>query len=186
MAGLVVPKNTLKQAERFLDACETGGGKGANRLATGRRLRLHGRQRRNDHHDLGGLAVPQVQRRQSPQPRPAGRRAAAEGVSARQAGYIYYLYYATQVMHHMQGESWRFWNDGVDENGKKNPQRHPRQPHLQAGQGTTPKHPHQIGSWPGSPGGRIMATSLSLLCLEVYYRHLPLYRRDMNFTKENK
>jgi hypothetical protein len=35
-------------------------------------------------------------------------------------------------------------------------------------------------------GGRIMATSLSLLCLEVYYRHLFLYRRDLGVVKEMK
>ena len=31
-----------------------------------------------------------------------------------------------------------------------------------------------------------MATSLSLLTLEVYYRHLPLYRRDAGLAKESK
>ena len=45
------------------------------------------------------------------------------------------------------------------------------------------KKAHQDGSWPPdgeglNDGGRIMWTSLSLLELEVYYRHLPLYRRD--------
>jgi hypothetical protein len=34
-------------------------------------------------------------------------------------------------------------------------------------------------------GGRLGATSLSLLTLEVYYRHLPLYRRE-GMTKEIK
>ncbi len=43
-----------------------------------------------------------------------------------------------------------------------------------------------MGSWGGSQGGQVMATSLSLLSLEVYYRHLPLYRRDIEFNKENK
>jgi hypothetical protein len=31
-----------------------------------------------------------------------------------------------------------------------------------------------------------MQTSLSLLTLEVYYRHLPLYRRDLATGKEMK
>ena len=35
-------------------------------------------------------------------------------------------------------------------------------------------------------GGRIMYTSLSLLTLEVYYRHLPLYRKDMGVNKETE
>jgi hypothetical protein len=40
------------------------------------------------------------------------------------------------------------------------------------------------GSWPStgdghsSAGGRMMQTSLSMLTLEVYYRHLPLYYRE--------
>ena len=38
------------------------------------------------------------------------------------------------------------------------------------------------GSWDvtdphGNAGGRIYQTALSLLTLEVYYRHLPIYRR---------
>ena len=50
--------------------------------------------------------------------------------------------------------------------------------------GKTQGRPHQVGSW--SPAGdahagavgRLMITSLSVLTLEVYYRHLPLYRRE--------
>jgi hypothetical protein len=29
----------------------------------------------------------------------------------------------------------------------------------------------------GNAGGRIYQTALSILTLEIYYRHLPLYRR---------
>jgi hypothetical protein len=45
------------------------------------------------------------------------------------------------------------------------------------------------GSWSsagdahGGAGGRLMNTSLSLLCLEVYYRHLPLYYRESGEKK---
>jgi hypothetical protein len=87
-------------------------------------------------------------------------------------------------MHHMQGESWRFWNEGVDENGKKIHRGIRDTLISRQDKGTTPRHPHQLGSWGGSQGGRLMATSLSLLCLEVYYRHLPLYRRDLTTNKE--
>ncbi len=83
---------------------------------------------------------------------------------------LYYGYYATQVMHHVGGEKWEQWNkkmrDGLVE----------RQ--LKEG--------HERGSWPLEPltidkesiesGGRLMTTALATMILEVYYRHLPLYR----------
>ena len=41
---------------------------------------------------------------------------------------------------------------------------------------------HAAGSWsPVGPltsqGGRIYMTSLAICCLEVYYRHLPIFRQ---------
>ncbi len=177
MAGLSVPKNTLKLSERFLDSCETsnkggfgytpGTGESITMTAVGLLCRQYSGVSQRSPSLLAG-----VQRLKLNYPGKLDN--------------IYYLYYATQVMHHMQGESWRFWNEGVDENGKKIHNGIRDSLISKQDTGTTPKHPHQIGSWPGSQGGRIMATSLSLLCLEVYYRHLPLYRRDMTFTKENK
>jgi hypothetical protein len=103
--------------------------------------------------------------------------------------HMYYYYYATQVMHHAGGEAWRAWNEGTDAQGKK---LHPGMRDAlidKQDQGTDAKHSHQRGSWSpqgdviGSHGGRVMVTSLSLLTLEVYYRHLPLYRRDMGGDK---
>jgi hypothetical protein len=79
----------------------------------------------------------------------------------------------------MGGESWQFWNQGPNGKGGIRDK-------LIAGQ---LRNGHMAGSWPpelAPEGGRIMATSLSLLCLEVYYRHLPLYRRDMGVNKAEK
>jgi hypothetical protein len=91
---------------------------------------------------------------------------------------MYFYYYATQVMHHLNNEAWKKYNLKMRE-------------YLIASQdkGTDPVHKHQKGSWApdgdawGATGGRLMVTSLSLLTLEVYYRHLPLYRRE---TMEKK
>jgi hypothetical protein len=91
---------------------------------------------------------------------------------------MYYYYYATQVMHHLNNQAWKQYNKTMRDN-------------LIATQdkGADPIHKDQKGSWSpegdqwGSVGGRLMVTSLSLLTLEVYYRHLPLYRRD---TMEKK
>ena len=123
-----------------------------------------------------------------------------ESVPPGKANNIYYEYYATQVMHHMGG-------DGVGVLERR--PRRQRQPTgirdtLIARQCTTAEKPglpgakpplpanlsHEQGSWDpdgawgADGGGRIMYTSLSLLTLEVYYRHLPLYRREMGGQKD--
>ncbi len=77
----------------------------------------------------------------------------------------YYWYYGTQVMYHLQGEPWKRWNDAM-------------KPLLIA---TQEKTGHQAGTWPPRDnwersGGRLLATSLRILMLEVYFSHLPLYR----------
>lgn len=82
---------------------------------------------------------------------------------------MYFLYYATQTMHHFGGPKWDSWNAKVRDV-------------LIATQGSSDSpNPHQAGSWSPSgddwatQGGRLMATSLALLTLEVYYVNIPLY-----------
>ena len=82
---------------------------------------------------------------------------------------IYYLFYATQLMHHAGGEAWESWNPKVRDFLIETQD-----------QGQQAGHEHQKGSW--SPrgddfavqGGRLMFTSLALLTLEVYYYSVPL------------
>ncbi|MCC9642591.1 hypothetical protein LOC71_09920 [Rhodopirellula sp. JC740] len=80
----------------------------------------------------------------------------------------YYWYYATQVMFHMGGEYWDEWNQYLN-------------PVLIESQ---IKRGPEAGSWdPELPvpdrwsahGGRLYVTTMNLLNLEVYYRHLPIY-----------
>ena len=87
-----------------------------------------------------------------------------------QPSNMYYSYYATQVMHHMGGSAWDQWNPKM------------RDGLIAAQDKGDGKSPHQKGSWNGGYG-RIMESSLSLLTLEVYYRHMPLYRRDVGGDK---
>lgn len=77
----------------------------------------------------------------------------------------YYWYYGTQVMFHLQGEHWQQWNESL----------HDMLAETQIVEG------HMVGTWDPKDqwersGGRIYSTSLRLLMLEVYYRHLPLFQ----------
>jgi len=78
---------------------------------------------------------------------------------------FYYLYYATLATYMIGGETWETWNaamqktlipnqrKGGDEDGSWDP----------------------VGRW-CSAGGRVYSTAMGALCLEVYYRVMPLYK----------
>ncbi|MBV9126385.1 MAG: terpene cyclase/mutase family protein, partial [Planctomycetes bacterium] len=82
---------------------------------------------------------------------------------------IYFIFYATQALHHFGGQPWEAWNGKVRD----------LLVDLQD-QGLDPTHPHQKGSW--SPrgddyapqGGRFMFTSLAVMSLEMYYYSVPV------------
>ncbi|MCA9135711.1 MAG: terpene cyclase/mutase family protein [Planctomycetales bacterium] len=81
---------------------------------------------------------------------------------------VYYWYYATQALHHFGGPVWTQWNDKLKV----------ELPAQQVIRG------RERGSWApmndawGRHAGRLYTTCLSLYCLEVYYRHMPLYDPD--------
>ena len=76
----------------------------------------------------------------------------------------YYWYYATQAMYHMQGDYWEPWNEKTKTVLIE----------TQEMSGGNAGSWRPIDNWEKS-GGRVYATSIKLLMLEVYYRHLPLY-----------
>ena len=81
---------------------------------------------------------------------------------------LYYDYYATQILHHVEGDAWVAWNTKM------------RDMLVNAQQ---KKSSHVEGSWcegfekghGPEHGGRLYLTSMATMILEVYYRHLPLY-----------
>ena len=88
---------------------------------------------------------------------------------------MYYYYYATQVVHFFDGPEWhKQWNPAMRDLLVA----------KQAADGP------DAGSWAadleitGSHVGRLGTTCLALLTLEVYYRHLPLYKRDAAGARE--
>ena len=80
---------------------------------------------------------------------------------------LYFDYYATQILHHVEGERWVGWNNKMRDMLLT----------TQSNKG------HEAGSWykgveggHGAHGaGRLYCTSLATMILEVYYRHLPIY-----------
>lgn len=80
---------------------------------------------------------------------------------------LYYIYYATQFFHHYGGEEWKKWNSQM-------------QKMLVPLQRTTGNYAGSFDAdrlaW-GNQGGRIYSTSLAVCTLEVYYRHLPLFKQ---------
>lgn len=78
---------------------------------------------------------------------------------------VYAWYYATQVVHNVDGADWSRWNDRL-------------KPVLLENQEI---HGPEAGSWPnsqdryGRTAGRLYVTCLCVWMLETYYRHLPLY-----------
>ena len=90
---------------------------------------------------------------------------------------MYFLYYATQVVHFHEGPEWhKDWNPKMRDL-------------LVVKQVPEAKGP-DAGSWDPDEGhmgrgsGRLGTTCLCLLTLEVYYRHLPLYKRDNGGLKD--
>jgi hypothetical protein len=169
MSGLNVPSSTLKGAEKWLDSCMTSdkGGYGytgpqetPTMSAVGLLCRMYLGWSPKNPGLINGVAR-------------------IKNYPPGSMNSMYYYYYATQVMHHMGGDNFEFWNPKMRDLLIKGQD-----------QGKDSKRPYQDGSWDaktdghGSVGGRIMITSLSLLTLEVYYRHLPLYRREMGVSKE--
>jgi len=78
---------------------------------------------------------------------------------------LYYWYYASLALFQLQDESWPIWNKAMKSQ-------------LLQSQVLTG---NQAGSWNpnciwAGYGGRVYSTAMACLCLEVYYRYLPIYR----------
>lgn len=78
--------------------------------------------------------------------------------------HVYYWYYGTVGMFQLGGSYWQRWNDRLTATLLDSQE----------------KSGHRRGSWEpkkpfGVDGGRVFTTACSALCLEVYYRYLPLY-----------
>ncbi len=162
MAGLDVPYDTLNGVDRFLDTVAR---------EDGARYAYRANEPAKRSMTAEGLLCRQFLGWNQDDPRLA--RGAEfltlpENLPSYRERDVYYWYYATQMLHHLEGPAWEAWNN-VSRDLLVNHQEH--------------KGP-EAGSWDpirptadqwGDHGGRLYVTCLSLYILEVYYRHLPLY-----------
>ena len=177
--GLGLPGDPQRPADRNRRPEATLGPRGAVRRFLRRRapggqeltLRLHARgRRRSSSLSAAGLLTRQYLGWKKDEPDLlAGAQYLMQNLppeSGANLGAIYYYYYATQVLHHLEGPNFDLWNHRMRE-------------HLIR---TQEKTGHKTGSWNpegtdlGARGGRMYSTSMALLTLQVYYRHLPMYR----------
>lgn len=77
----------------------------------------------------------------------------------------YFWYYATLAAHGEQGRVWERWNEALQGQLLK----------TQVTEGELTGSWEPQGVW-GGHGGRVYSTAMATLCLEVYYRFLPLYK----------
>lgn len=160
-AGLEVDPYVWPKVERYLDSVSTdysGGYSYMVRDAPSPAMTAEGllcRQYMGWHRNMPGMA------------RGLGGLAANHPISFREPN-VYYWYYATQSLHHYGGPLWKRWNDQLKV----------KLPARQVVRGA------ERGSWSpqndawGRHAGRLYTTCFSIYCLEVYYRHMPLYDTD--------
>ena len=159
MAGLIVESGSLDKISQFLDRVAHNGGS-------------HYSYRVNEPPTLAmtaeGLLCRQYLGWKHDDPR---MKAGIEELLANRIDYaeqdVYYWYYATQACHHMDGEEWNRWNQIMR-------QAIPEQ-QVKTGAEKGSWSPAN-DSWGVRGGGRLYTTCLSIFMLEVYYRHMPIYK----------
>ncbi|MGE0760495.1 MAG: hypothetical protein AB7O38_26010 [Pirellulaceae bacterium] len=155
LAHLRVPTHVIDRVQRFLDSVQDSKGNGA----------FYGYQ--NPEKLPGPTAVGLLLRMYQGWPRDDERLSRGATYLAHLGPSphdVYFNYYATQVLHHLENSFWSKWNQQLRDE-------------LIATQAATG---HERGSWffrdkHGSVGGRLYTTAMCAMILEVYYRYMPLY-----------
>jgi hypothetical protein len=157
LAGIDVPEGAREGAVRFLKSVSSGAHGG---LAAYRPGELSSRPMTAE-----ALFCRQILGMRCDNP--AGAEAAvylAEQLPGDGQPNLYYWYYSTLALYQWQGEHWQRWNLSLQKTLVES--------QVKAGAAAGSWPPESV--WSGY-GGRAYSTALGALCLEVYYRFLPLY-----------
>ena len=163
LAGLSIPRSTLRGCSDYLNSAATDGKKVFYSYLPGRDVSPV----------MTAEALVSRQLLGWPRNHPSlikGASHVAAHLEKDRTRNIYYWYYATQLLHNLKNKDWEKWNPHVREELIR----------TQVNDDTCaagswdPSHPSSDRY--GEVAGRLYLTSLSILTLEVYYRYLPLYR----------
>jgi hypothetical protein len=157
LAGVPMPEKTREGMVRFVKSVSSG--------ANGGLASYRPRERATRPMTAEALVCRQFlgMTRDNPAANEAGDYLLAELPSAERIN-LYYWYYGTLGMYQLQGDHWQQWNAALQQTLVA----------RQVGEGSG------AGSWDpdciwAGYGGRVYSTAMATLCLEVYYRYLPIY-----------
>jgi hypothetical protein len=157
LGGIEIPKETRDGMTRFLQSVSSGNHGGLGSYRAGERVS----------HPMTAEALLCKQflgmSRKNPASDEAGDYLLGELPGKAQPNY-YYWYYGTLSMYQLQGPHWQKWNEALATQLVRT--------QVDRGEDAGTWEPNDI--W-GSYGGTVYSTALATLCLEVYYRYLPLY-----------
>jgi hypothetical protein len=165
LGGIPMPINTRARMIRFLQSCSIGKSRGLAGYRPG---------------DRGSRTMTAealvcryfLDAENSPAALDEGVAYVMEEPPRRQTANYYYWYYGTLAMFQHQGEDWRRWNAAL-------------QAELLARQrwdGASAGSYDPDDLW-GGYGGRVYSTALAALCLEVYYRYLPVHGAELDDSR---
>jgi hypothetical protein len=166
LAGIPIPAETRTRMTRFLRSASTGRAKGLASYRPGERA-----SRSMTAEALVCRYFLQAENA------PAALDEAAAYVIEEKPGdgqsNFYYWYYGTLAIFQRQSNEWPAWNAALQR----------QLLHSQRFDG------ERRGSWDPDPlwggyGGRVYSTAMGALCLEVYYRYLPLYGNKARAAEE--
>jgi len=157
LSGIETPQDTRDGMIRFLRSVSGGQHGGLSRYRPGERISR----------PMTAEALASWQFLGMPRAHPASDEAGdyiLQELPGQAEANFYYWYYATLATYQLGGRHWEKWNEAMQRTLLK----------LQRTSGP------EAGSWDpdtvwGGYGGRVYTTALGALCLEVYYRFLPLY-----------
>ena len=157
LGGIATPQETRDGMTRFLQGVSSGTHGGLASYRAGEQV--------SRPMTAEGLVCKQFlgMPRRNPAGDEAGDFLLGELPGTAQSNY-YYWYYGTLSMYQLQGPHWEKWNAALATQLVRT--------QVDRGEHTGSWEPDDL--W-GSYGGRVYSTALATLCLEVYYRYLPLY-----------